>query len=765
MKLTEQQVSEIKMHMCQDAKILAKKFSAYKNPFDTVSVPHAERAIYEDQGFIFQSASKHRTKLVRQREIGTLYEQEIWCMFYRLGFRILTNDSNLRIQWGPNAADNHQIDVVAVGDDAIFVVECKATTTSKSANFKNEINAIAQYKDGVAEVLQEIYGADKKVKFIFATKNYRFSEDCEDVSRMKNFGIFHLNDATYQYIDRLIGAYKGAVKYQFHALLFQDELINEHRITIPALKGQMGGKTYYLFSIEPQILLKVGFILHRTKVNKAMDPTYQRLLVPSRLKGISEFIDKGGYFPNSIIVNFAAHSDALKLRFDSIHSEPTSKSEFGLLHIPNAYGIAYIIDGQHRVYGYANATTTEVNTLPVVAFDNIASEEQLKIFMDINENQKAVSTDLRIDLQSDLLWNAPQLNSRMKALRSAIIRELTDDSDNVLYHKIIRGSDPGILKSKPFETALSKAEFIPKCTISTWTGDTSVSLYNINETNTDKAMNDALHKITKFIDGCYAKMEMYLNDDQKDSFLYSNRSTYAFIVLMSTIHTHLIRIGVINSNSSIKERLNAVDEYIQALAQALNNLSDSERASINEALGQGADTKWLRAYQDLVNKRYPEYDPEGLSEWRETKDEKLQKEGNNLKSEIRDLVRDIVFQQLEKAYGHNWSSNIAKIKHECEGRILATYEDSEIDPLSNHDWKDWLEVTDFRKLISENYNRPEFAEPFSINIGLAFNTKKEKLYWMTLLEQAHGKKAPALTKSIVNQLWMIYDKLKNFREA
>ena len=95
--------------------------------------------------------------------------------------------------------------------------------------------------------------------------------------------------------------------------MFKDELISDKPITIPALKGKMGGKDYYLFSIEPSTLLKIGFVLHRTKVNDSMAPTYQRLLVPKRLKSITKFIDDGGYFPNSIIINFSDSNDEKKV--------------------------------------------------------------------------------------------------------------------------------------------------------------------------------------------------------------------------------------------------------------------------------------------------------------------------------------------------------------------------------------------------------------------------------------------------------------------
>lgn len=304
--LTEMQVAEIKSHMATSEDLLLKKFKAKNSKTENTTVPIAEREAYESIGFSSVAVLKKKVKMSRPKDAGREFEDDIWCMFYKLGFRILNSDEKLTIQWGDNPSDKHQLDVVAIGDDAIFVVECKAAETLKTRQFKDDINIICQYKDGVTKALRQIYGTDKKVRFIFATRKYRIQEDGEDALRMKDNQIFHLNDNTYEYINNLIISYKSSVIYQFYGLMFKDQLINNDRITIPALQGTMGGQKYYLFSIEPNTLLKIGFVLHRTRVNDSMAPTYQRLLVPSRLKGITKFIDEGGYFPNSIIINFAS---------------------------------------------------------------------------------------------------------------------------------------------------------------------------------------------------------------------------------------------------------------------------------------------------------------------------------------------------------------------------------------------------------------------------------------------------------------------------
>lgn len=353
--LTTSQIQNIREHMTEDPSVLSKKFKAKKTPYEIRSVSLNELEDYISEGWDEVSTSKHKAKIQKLKPTGMRFEDDIWCMFYNLGFRTLNYDENLTIQWGNNPEDKHQLDVVAVGDEAIFVVECKATENIRQASFKKEIGEICLYKEGVMRALKQIYGQEKKVKFIFATRNYTFPEGCDDEKRLSENKIFQFTENTYDYVNSLIKSYKSTVIYQFYGLMFQHERINNEKIRVPALRGTMGGHEYYMLSIEPAKLLKIGFVLHRTKVNTQISmPTYQRLLVPSRLKGIGEFIDKGGYFPNTVIVNFDDSNKKNRVQFDqALGGSDDTKTKLGYLTIPNAYCIAYIIDGQHRVYGYA----------------------------------------------------------------------------------------------------------------------------------------------------------------------------------------------------------------------------------------------------------------------------------------------------------------------------------------------------------------------------------------------------------------------------
>ena len=138
-----------------------------------------------------------------------------------------------------------------------------------------------------------------------------------------------------------------------------------------------------------------------------MMPTYQRLIKKSRLTAVRKFInEEHGYFPNSIIISIDSKKP---LQFDRSEKQvPNAVADLGILHLPQQYRSAFIIDGQHRLYGYSDSPYAMTNSIPVVAFENLDQTEQVRLFMDINENQKSVSKKLRNVLNADMLWDSPK---------------------------------------------------------------------------------------------------------------------------------------------------------------------------------------------------------------------------------------------------------------------------------------------------------------------------------------------------------------------
>jgi DNA sulfur modification protein DndB len=154
------------------------------------------------------------------------------------------------------------------------------------------------------------------------------------------------------------------------------------------------GVSFYSFSIDPEFLLRIGYVLRRTDNDLESSEAYQRLVSKKRLQEIGDYINNGGYFPNAVIVNIETKGKR-NLQFDPANQmDHDSETNLGILHLPKSYRSVFVIDGQHRLYGYSISKTKSHHTIPVVAFQNLPGDEQSKIFVDINHKQKSVPTSL-----------------------------------------------------------------------------------------------------------------------------------------------------------------------------------------------------------------------------------------------------------------------------------------------------------------------------------------------------------------------------------
>ena len=742
---------------------LGKLYKSRKSKYLVCSVSHNEVEEMTLDGWQEYQRLKTKTKLRRKKDHSSMFEDDIWCQLYELGFRNLNRSSDFRLPYGKDKAAKQQIDVIAIGEDCILLFECKSSEQrTKPPSFKTEFEALQTKLRGFRKSLEQLFGKDKKVKYVFATRKYLLDQNSTDVKRLLSTRSFFYNDNTYEYVNSLIKSYKKAAHYQFLAMLFRGYSISNERIELPAIEGKMGGKTYYMFSIEPHILLKLGFILHRTRANEADMPTYQRLLVSNRLNGITKFIEGGGYFPNSIVLNFSKS----KTRQNRLVFDPSSRGEWthsrlGILKIPNSYAIAYIIDGQHRVYGYANSGYKYSNTIPVVAFQDLDATEQLDLFMQINENQKAVSATLRITLERDLYWHSDRADSRIKALRSSIIQTLGESLSGPLHGKISVGEDKALLAASPFAKALTQSRILPTVKGNQYVSETAVaSLYNTNDLNHSEEMVRAQQSIVSFINLCYQFVSEAFSGlyfDTEGNFILSNRGTFAFLGIIGSLNEFNAKNNVVDVHTSPEDRFNSIKAYLSALLTQLENLSDEEKEQMFGKFGSGADVAWLRTFQSLVNKDFPQYTTPELVDWNERQDRQLQNTGRNLGETIEKYVKDRVIHNLKVLFGENWDLEIGDIQRECDDRAKKEMEKRYKEGFGRVEipWTDMFFITDYKTIIERFWaRRPDsdqaefkkFEDLFSIDMGFGFKSRSDKIRWLSVFNSYRNNWAHAGTR-------------------
>jgi len=775
------EIDQIKGKLVQDLSMLGKIYKSKKSKYSFKNVDHSlADKMTEDGWEEYASSLKTKTKLRKLKSHNKQFEDDLWCQFYELGYRHLNYDDQFFLPYGKEPEEKKQIDIVAVDEETIILIECKSSENPKKApSFKTEFEGLEIRLDGFRKALSQIFGKTPRVKYIFATRNLRVDSESVDIIRLQKTHSFYYNNNTFEYINSLITNYRNAARYQFMGLLFKDQLISNERIEVPAIEGDMGKKRYYMFSIEPHLLLKMGFILHRTKANESEMPTYQRLLIPKRLVEITKFIDKGGYFPNSVIINFNQKKN--KIQFEPSSRCDDTKARFGMLKIPNAYAIAYIIDGQHRIYGYANSIYKQTNTIPVVAFYDLDSAEQLEIFMDINQNQKAVSASLRLTLEEDLYWDSDRTDSRIKALRSAIIQELSSSVNSPLYNKVSIGEDSALLSFKPFANALTKCGLLPIAKGNQYLPDsTEASIYNINNLDHKVEMVRTKKCIVQLLCLCYGYIEENYPEifNKEQYFFISNRGTYAFINLIGSLNSFETKNGRLNVRSTPTERFESIKNYLYALLEQIKHIESKEEETMLQAYGTGGDVKWLRFFQTLVNRKFNEYEPSELIDWKERQDEALQDEGRKYGTDIEKQLKQRIIKKLKDLFGDNWDIEIGKIQRECENRAKEEIERQYKEGLGRKTilWTEMFTITDYKDIIEKYWtNIPDpkspgfitFQEEFSIDVGHGFNSKKERLKWISLFNShrnvwAHaGSKDQRLNREEVNFLKLIHKHFYN----
>ena len=394
----------------------------------------------EEAGWTVKKQYKNgTTTMIRKKDAQTLFTDRLWTIFYRMGFTTMSGKGSYEIEINTSFfSGSKKIDIVAMDDETCLFIDCYASEQfDRTRSFDTELHDISKIQSLLSAEIRTTFG-DKKCKYIVATSNYLISQT--DTSFMEQKRIAYFNEENVDYYYALVDHLGSAARYQLLGNLFSKTTIKGMDERVPAIEGKMGNMTYYSFLIEPARLLKIGYVLHRNKANHDQMPTYQRLIKKDRLKSIREYVNNGGFFPNSLIISIDSKDSNLRFEKASQNLQG-AHSRVGTLYLPKEYQSAYIIDGQHRLYGYSDSKYAGSDTLPVIAFINMDKEKQVKMFMDINENQKPVSKTLRNILNIDLNWTSDNLTKRKEAVILNISQELGENPNSPLFGRIITGED------------------------------------------------------------------------------------------------------------------------------------------------------------------------------------------------------------------------------------------------------------------------------------------------------------------------------------
>lgn len=156
------------------------------------------------------------------------------------------------------------------------------------------------------------------------------------------------------------------------------------RLSFSASLVTQGNHRFYTLTIPSDVLARTCFVSTRDE-----DPKegFQRLLDRKRALEIAAYIDHGlGTIPTSIILSAQEHAALEYIR-------KSKTIEF--LDFEHAF---LVLDGQHRVYGFAEAKASL--RVPVVIYSGLSRTEESRLFIDINTKQRPVPNELLLDIKS-----------------------------------------------------------------------------------------------------------------------------------------------------------------------------------------------------------------------------------------------------------------------------------------------------------------------------------------------------------------------------
>jgi len=410
-------------------------FRERSSAYDFVKIHPADVEEYSSDGWEDHRDLKKRKIMKRPKRLPKMLEDRVWCLMYNMGYPVLNGRAfNIHFERHDKSTGKKQIDVFAKDDETVVVVECKTRSSRGRGDLTNFLHETQNLQKDLANSIRSHFSADfnPKILWVYVTENIIWSE--ADLTRAEAANVRIITENELQYFEAYISHVGTAGRHQFLAEFLQGQDIPELAgVKVAATKGSFGKQRFYAFTTSARHLLKIAFVNHQALNHPDSRPAYQRMISKTRLKKISEFIEGGGFFPTNILVNFTE-----TCKFEPIQGQVygAEGTRFGWLYLPSKYKSAWIIDGQHRLFGFTNLDDDALDApLFVIAFEQMDAQKEADLFITINHEQKSVPKGLLVALQADLKFGSADPREGLSALSSALVRSLSLDASGPLFRR------------------------------------------------------------------------------------------------------------------------------------------------------------------------------------------------------------------------------------------------------------------------------------------------------------------------------------------
>lgn len=686
------------------------EYKKRRQPYSTKRISQAELPTHLDDGWELDREMQRGVRVRRVKRLDEQLENQLWVLLYLLGYEKLNTGRHFKVTVDVAGKKvSKQIDVLALDDETAVVAECKSAESMKSRSLQAEISEFDSVKKQIANAIRAHGGPDYKPKIIWMMVTARIRWKENDLARAKDRQIHVVREHELRYFMEIAKTLGRAAKYQFHAEFLKGQPIPALSQTfVMASRFKLGGRHAYAFTISATDLLRRAFVNHRDLRDPSGAPTYQRLINPGRLKKIASFLESGGYFANSILVNF--HHD---LRFDIGQKDPAGETHFGQLYLPDTYKSCWIIDGQHRLYGAAVVSDPAfAPAIPVVAFERLPAEDEANLFATINREQKPVQKKLLDELDGELKWGS---DDHREALNAIAVRALDMLRGEVLGPFEDRIALPGMrgrqqpLTVPQLKPAILQSGLIGR--ISSRDGGFVAGPL------TGSSHEETLSNLTSFLSDFFEGIRQ-VNPDRwagSDVPLCHNVAIAAIIRLTGDLVRHLERIERIDVHElppgELADQAKLLAQPFIAFCQGAADEDFKARFPI--IFGAGGPRRYFLQAANLISEEVASFSVEGLDEFRVNTSKGRTDQGDQAVRWISDTLHTFVVGKLREVYGADFFEKGIKNK---DIKIKAYSKRADTDPDGNTSLETYLDIIELKKIIETNENWPYFKDVLNIQL-------------------------------------------------
>lgn len=711
----------------------------------TLELAKEKAEIEKKEGWnVLPKKFKNSVKLRRPKSGDIALEDEVWSLLFQMGFAEYSKDRNFKI-FIDDETPARQVDVFAKDDETALLVECTCCEERKEKNLNDLLEKIISINKETFTSINKHYNpaAKLKIRWIIATRNIEWRK--ADLTKAETNNIIVLKEEELDYYKKITKHIKAAAKYQLLANVFSQEKIHGLVLQVPATRGKMGGLTFYNFLIKPLDLLKISFISHKQSRNVDDFETYQRMLEPKRLEKIARYVDAGRQFPTNIVINIKTDR---KLRFDKI--QEIGDSAYGTLYLPNHYASAWVIDGQHRLYGYVYSKRSEKGkgdktTFPVLAYENLPQTNEAKLFVDINCEQVRVKRSLLNEIYAGLKWDSEDFNEKLDALCSRTAMKLNTTTKSPFYERIIVSNT-----QKTYYRCLTLTSFVDGLKENNFFGDhKTVFKPGVLYASYGEDLGDTLDKATEILIHYFCLLKNSLTDhwmlgDQPGGFLSTNNGVRCLLRVLKEVLLY-IQDDIKNDLDDLPaEAINGyLTQYIEIIIKHFSSCTPETVLRFRSRQALAGVSQNAIELMSFIHQDVKEFCPLKLQEYLETIDEKGTQEARTLIDEVQITMFKYVTSKLLEQYGITWWYDGIPEKV----RISCTDRHEKEKGIKNKE--QYLTIIDYQSIAHENWTL--FEKIFSMSKD---GGKEKKLKWVHELSVIrnithHVEKWPA-TKDQVN---------------